>query len=203
MKHLEAELLDAMDIGLWCLDPLDGTTNFVAGIPFYCVSLALFAAGEVVLGLVYDPDRDECFTAHKERGVWLNGGRLGRVRPPTPPKDGVALVDLKRLPAELAGRLLREPPYASQRSFGSVALAWCWLAAGRGHVFLSGRQSLWDYAAGALILREAGGHAAAFDGEPLFRPTLKPRTVAAALDPDLFRQWAAWLRVPADPEGPG
>ena len=107
----------------------------------------------------------------------------------------MALIDLKRLDAELASRLAAAPPYRSQRSFGSVALDWCWLAAGRCHVYLHGRQKLWDYAAGCLILTEAGGSAITLEGEPVFRPTLEPRSAAAALDPDIFLQWKDWLGI--------
>jgi myo-inositol-1(or 4)-monophosphatase len=86
-------------------------------------------------------------------------------------------------------------PYSSQRSFGSVALDWCWLAAGRCHVYLHGGQKLWDYAAGGLILEEAGGRAVTLAGEEIRYGELKSRSVAAALDPVLFREWAGWLGI--------
>jgi myo-inositol-1(or 4)-monophosphatase len=76
-----------------------------------------------------------------------------------------------------------------------VALDWCWLAAGRCHAYLHGKQKLWDYAAGSLILQEAGGQAVTLQGENVFVPTLQPRSAAAALDADLFRQWIDWLGV--------
>ena len=76
-------------------------------------------------------------------------------------------IDFKRLDGPLATRLATEIPYASQRSFGSVALDWCWLAAGRCHIYLHGRSHLWDYAAGELILAEAGGYSCTLDGEPV------------------------------------
>ncbi|UCE77444.1 MAG: inositol monophosphatase, partial [Gammaproteobacteria bacterium] len=79
--------------------------------------------------------------------------------------------------------------------FGAVALDWCWLAAGRCHVYLHGQQKLWDYAAGCLILQEAGGQAVTLEGDPVFVPSLTPRSAAAALDPDIFRQWIDWLRI--------
>jgi myo-inositol-1(or 4)-monophosphatase len=67
---------------------------------------------------------------------------------------------------------------------------------GRCHVYLHGKQKLWDYAAGSLILSEAGGLAVTLEGENVFQPTLKPRSAAAALDPDIFTQWKAWLAIP-------
>lgn len=77
METLEQQtLLAATDRPLWCLDPLDGTSNFAAGIPYFGVSLALICAGQVELGLIYDPIRDECFTSRRATGAWLNGVRL-------------------------------------------------------------------------------------------------------------------------------
>ena len=102
------------------------------------------------------------FCRSQGQGAWLNGEPLAQ-RPPVPLAEGVALIDLKRLPRGLASRLASDPPYQSQRSFGAVALDWCWLAAGRCQVYLHGQQKLWDYAAGCLILRGSRrpGHNAA------------------------------------------
>jgi myo-inositol-1(or 4)-monophosphatase len=97
------------------------------------------------------------------------------------------------LQPELAQRIARQPPYASQRSFGSVALDWAWLAAGRGQVYLHGKQKLWDYAAGWLILSEAGGVSSTLDGQRGFRASLTPRSALAASSPALFDDWFHWL----------
>jgi myo-inositol-1(or 4)-monophosphatase len=86
-----------------------------------------------------------------------------------------------------------DTPYASQRSFGSVALDWCWLAAGRCHVYLHGRSNIWDYAAGNYIFEAAGGHAATLQGEAVFTAALTPRSSVAAVDRPLFEAWSAWL----------
>ncbi len=177
---------------LWVLDPLDGTTNFASGIPFFAVSLALMYQGTVFRALVHDPMRDESFSATLGGGVLRNGRPLIPAAIP-PMHKAIALVDYKRLPAELAHRLATHPPYGSQRSFGSVALELCWLAAGRGQLYLHGRQQLWDYAAAMLILEEAGGQAATLEGEPVMRPCLESRSAIAALDKDLFSEWAAWV----------
>jgi len=181
--------------GVWCIDPVDGTSNFAVGVPYYAVSVALISHNEVELGVVYDPSRKECFAAARGHGAWLNGEPLKQQRLSTPLPQGMALIDLKRLPADLARRLAAEPPYKSQRSFGAVALDWCWLAAGRCHVYLHGQQKLWDYAAGCLILREAGGQAVTLDGNPVFAPTLEPRSAAAALDEAVFNEWKTWLSI--------
>ncbi len=189
----QQQQLTQTDGGLWCLDPLDGTTNFAAGIPFFAVSLALLVAGEARAGIIYDSVRDEIFSACKGQGAWLNGERLSASPEQRKLKQCVAVVDFKRLTAPMAERLVRQPPYLSQRNFGSVALEWCWLAAGRFHVYLHGGQKLWDYAAGSLILSEAGGHALTLSGAPMRCAGLQPSSVMAARDERLFQEWKEWL----------
>lgn len=183
--------------GVWCVDPLDGTRNFATGIPYYAVSVALLKDDAVELAVVYDPSRRECFTAARGRGAWLNGQPLADSQAPASLSESIALIDFKRLPAPLAARLTAQPPYTSQRSFGAVALDWCWLAAGRSHVYLHGQQKLWDYAAGWLVLHEAGGQSACLDGTDVFSPSLEPRSAAAARDPAIYTQWRDWLGIPA------
>ena len=190
----QQELLNNSPAGLWLLDPLDGTSNFAAGIPYFSVSLALIREGQVYLGIIYDPLRDECFSAELGHGAVLNGQQL-QVPPDLPPiAQSMGLVDFKRLDAALAARLASHPPYASQRSFGSGALDWCMIATGRCHLYLHGGQKLWDYAAGQLILSESGGYSSTLDGEDVYRHTLKPRSVVAAGTEALFRQWQAQLQ---------
>ena len=182
-KH--AVLTAAHAKGLWILDPLDGTSNFAAGVPFFSVSLALLVGDRPQIGVVYDPIRDECFMAQRGAGAWLNGLSLGTRAPVLLPlQRTLAVVDFKRLDRPLAAKLGAEPPYGSQRNFGSSALDWCWLADGRFHIYLHGGQKLWDYAAGSLILSEAGGHAVTLDGEEVFANGLDPRSVVAARDPE-------------------
>ena len=196
MTRPEQQALITAGKPVWCLDPLDGTSNFATGIPYFCVSLALLHAGAVRLGLVYDPLRNECFTADAEQGALLNGTALTVAATGLSLGQSTALVDFKRLDTALATRLLTDTPYASQRSFGSVALDWCWLAAGRGHVYLHGRSNVWDYAAGQFIFTAAGGHATTLQGEPVFTQALTPRSSVAAVDRDLFAAWTDWLGVP-------
>jgi myo-inositol-1(or 4)-monophosphatase len=180
--------------GLWILDPLDGTSNFAAGVPFFTVSLALLVGGRPEIGLVYDPIRDECFVAQRGSGSWLNGLSMGTQVPVHLPLERtIAVVDFKRLDRALAAKLGAEPPYGSQRNFGSSALDWCWLADGRFHVYLHGGQKLWDYAAGILILTEAGGQAVTLEGGEVFSSGLDSRSVVATRDPELFEIWKSWV----------
>jgi myo-inositol-1(or 4)-monophosphatase len=181
--------------GLWVLDPLDGTSNYVTGIPYFAVSLALVKERRVELAVVYDPARQELFHALAGQGAWLNGEPLAGRAAPVSLRKAIALVDYKRLPAGLARRLAEAPPYASQRSFGSVALDFCWIAAGRGHLYLHGRHNLWDYAAGLAILHEAGGHSITLEGRRQPVLELQPRSTAAALDATLFEAWCNWLGI--------
>jgi myo-inositol-1(or 4)-monophosphatase len=196
MDEPQQEALLAKGGRLWCLDPVDGTSNFVAGMPFFCVSLALLVEGASALGLIYDPVRDECYKAVRGQGARLNGAELKCRVPDLPLKRCMAVVDFKRLDPVLATRLALKPPYSAQRYLGSGALEWCWLAAGRFQAYLHGGQKLWDYAAGALILAEAGGTAATIRGEPITTSSLAPLSVMAACDARLFAEWRAALAGP-------
>jgi myo-inositol-1(or 4)-monophosphatase len=193
MPAEEQEALLAAGGPLWCLDPLDGTTNFVAGVPIFCVSLALLQGDRPVLGIIYDPVRDECFHAQEGGGAFLNGCPIPFKPPTTELKRSLAVVDFKRLAPALRQRLMEEFPVASFRSFGSSALEWAWIAAGRGHVYLHGGQKLWDYAAGSLILAEAGGRSSTLQGEPVYIPAMTSRSVVASLYGTLFDPWRAWI----------
>lgn len=174
---------------LWCVDPLDGTTNFAAGMPIFSVSVALIEHGRALLGVVYDPIRDECFYAAAGKGAWLNGLPL-RVSPWTRGiSETVAVVDFKRLPKELTVILGTAPPYRSQRNLGTCALEWAWLAAGRFQLYLHGGQKLWDHAAGVLIAKEAGVQVQTPQGKPVTANDLYPCPVLAATDAALWEQW--------------
>ncbi|HSH40951.1 MAG TPA: inositol monophosphatase family protein [Arenicellales bacterium] len=185
---------------VWCLDPLDGTTNFTSGLPFYGISLALLEDRVPVLGVVFDPNRDECFSARVGGGAWLNGERL-----PAATKRStahcVACVDFKRLPRTVAEHLVARPPFKSQRNLGACVLEWCWLAADRFQLYLHGGQHLWDYAAGSLILREAGGSAVTLEGAVVPGTELylnRKVSVAAASHPDMLEEWWSWITDRAD-----
>ena len=180
--------------GYWCLDPLDGTSNFASGLPFFAISLALIIEGRTQFGIVYDPMRDECFTAVKGQGAFLNGNPLKRNQlTPDTLQDCIAMIDLKRLPTELNVKLVSHPVFRSQRSFGAAALEWCWLAAGRCHIYLHGKHMLWDYAAGLLIAEEAGCVTCDILGNEVFAPSLKPKKVVAAVSQTLHKQWFEYI----------
>lgn len=180
----------------WCVDPLDGTNNYATGIPIFAVSIALIVKGETVLGLIYDPLRDEAFSARKGAGSFLNGKKLDVVTSTHHARRIVAEIEMKRLPEELVLRLIREKPYGSQRNSGSSAIDWCWMSAGRFDVYLHGGQKLWDYAAGHLIFAEVGGHSVSLDGEAVFRGRLETRSVLAAQDLLLYDEWCRWIGIP-------
>ncbi|NNF96598.1 MAG: inositol monophosphatase family protein [Halobacteria archaeon] len=192
--EVQQTMLEDAEQGVWCLDPLDGTRNFACGFPVFAISLALIRQGKVELGLVYDPLRRENFSAAKGKGAWLNGEPLS-AQVETSLASALALIDFKRLPVELAQRLVVSPPYPSQRSIGSGALDWCWLAAGRVQVYLHGSQHLWDYAAGQLILAEAGGRAVTLQGEAVFINQLQTRSIVAGCNAAIFEEWAEWLGI--------
>jgi len=195
MTKQQQQALLSSGQSLWCVDPVDGTSNFAAGFPYFCVSLALIEHNQITLGLVYDPIHDDCFIAQKGKGASLNGHRLSSLDTGLSLKQSIALIDFKRLPAELASQIVTDVPYGSQRSLGSIALELCWIAAGRGHIYLHAKQHLWDYAAANLILTEAGGFVCTLDGETVFNNTLKPRSALAACDRHLFDSWSHYLNV--------
>ena len=178
---------------LWCLDPLDGTSNFAAGIPLFATSLALFEKGKVVLGITYDPIRDEMFSAVAGQGAWLNNQPLHCRASGFQLKNAVVIADLKRLSPRLQQALLQKKPYGSQRNLGTCVLEWAWMAANRGHAYLHGGMKLWDLAAGSLILSEAGGYSATLDGEIVFKPVMEPRSVVISPDKQLFKEWMQFL----------
>ncbi len=202
MEHGEqARIVDGQNSGFWTLDPLDGTTNFAMGFPFYGVSLALVIDGEAQLGVVFDPVRRECFSASAGGGAYLNNTLLKAPAMDIALRDCVANVDYKRLVSGLADRLVRYPPYRSQRNLGSCVLEWCWLAAGRLQLYLHGGQRMWDYAAGSLILGEAGGVFTTISGNPLDCRKFTKRSVIAATSPRLHRLWLGWIRENEQPWG--
>jgi myo-inositol-1(or 4)-monophosphatase len=154
----------------WILDPIDGTTNFAHGLPIFCASLALEVDGEVTLAAVYDPTRDELFTAERGRGAWLNGERLavsGTDRlvdsllvtgfPYTVHEDAEEMLGL-------FGAFISES--RAVRRLGSAALDVCYVAAGRMEGFWERGLGPWDIAAAALLVEEAGGRISDLDGQP-------------------------------------
>jgi myo-inositol-1(or 4)-monophosphatase len=195
-EHEQKDRWELGDAGLWCLDPIDGTTNFVNGLPYFAVSVALMQHGRSVLGVVYNPVSDEMFCAEKGSGAHLNGVRLPIKEHVPTLRGAIANIDLKRLNPKLAQSICSGArPFSSQRNYGSCALEWCYTAAGRFDLYLHGGQKLWDYAAGSLILEEAGGYMSGFAQDDFWSEPLWQRSAIAALDPSLFSQWRDWIRA--------
>lgn len=180
---------------VWCIDPIDGTSNFVRGLPYFAVSVALLREGKSMMGVVYDPVTDEMFAAERKRGAFLNGEKLLGRTTATSLSGALANVDMKRLDGKLAARLASNPPYSSQRNFGASTLDWCYTAAGRYDVYLHGGQKLWDYAAGSLVLLEAGGQMCSLEADDFSQDSVWQRSVIASLDAKLFEEWKNWLRA--------
>jgi myo-inositol-1(or 4)-monophosphatase len=181
--------------GIWCVDPVDGTSNFVRGLPYFAVSVALLRGGNAVLGVVYDPVKDEVFAAEQGKGAFLNGDKLVGRETAKCLAEALANVDLKRLDTKLVERLAAHPPYSSQRNFGASTLDWCYTAVGRYDVYLHGGQKLWDYAAGLLILRESGGYVCTIEQDEFEQGDIWHRSVVAARDEKLFTEWKRWIRA--------
>ena len=153
----------------WIVDPLDGTTNFLHGMPHWAVSVALEHKGEVVAGVIFDPAKDEIFVAEKGQGAWLNESRL-RVSGRRSMIESVFATGLPfggrpQLPAALRDLARLLPVCAGVRRWGAAALDMAYVAAGRYEGFWERGLHPWDVAAGLVILREAGGLAEAIDPE--------------------------------------
>jgi len=153
----------------WIVDPLDGTTNFLHGLPHFAISIAYEQRGEIVSGLVYDPIKDELFWAEKGQGAWVNNRRL-RVSARRDMAEsifatGIPWAGRSTLPATLKeiGRIA--PACAGIRRFGSAALDLAYVAAGRYEGFWERGLKEWDIASGILLVREAGGFVTDIRGE--------------------------------------
>ena len=152
----------------WIVDPLDGTTNFLHGIPHFAISIALERDGEIIAGIVYDPVRDEMYSAEKGLGAYVNDRRLrvsarrrlgeavvGTGMPFGPRADG---------PAYLASLAAVMTATSGVRRIGAAALDLAYVAAGRFEGFWEFGLSPWDIAAGLLLVREAGGYVSDLSG---------------------------------------
>lgn len=146
----------------WIIDPLDGTTNFLHGMPHFCISVALQRQNEIHAGIIYDPVRDEMFFAEKGKGAFLNNKRL-RVSNRRNPEDallatGLPIKDREAFSEAIQGVQKIAPGISSIRNMGSIALDMAYVAAGRFDGFWHLRYEPWDVAAGLLLIREAGGY---------------------------------------------
>ncbi|CDX45577.1 inositol monophosphatase family protein [Mesorhizobium sp. WSM4935] len=152
----------------WIVDPLDGTTNFLHGIPLFSVSIALERQGQIVAGVVYNPAMDELYTAERGGGAFMNDRRL-RVAGRSKLTDAVIGCGVPHLGRSLHGNFLIElrnvmAEVSGVRRLGSAALDLAYVAAGRMDGFWETGLSSWDIAAGILLVREAGGFVSDMDG---------------------------------------
>lgn len=174
----------AADERLWVVDPLDGTVNYANGIPVFCVSVALVIGGRPVVGVIYDPTRDELFTARAGFGAQLDGVPI---RHPAKPKllDAVVSLSLPASRFSQRDRRIRKAIRVS-RNMGSASLALAYVGNGRFDAFIqAGGLSLWDIAAAGLIAEEGGAKVTAPDGGPWFDLTNAPHRIgllAASMD---------------------
>ncbi len=153
----------------WVIDPLDGTTNFLHGFPQYAVSIALLHKGQLAHAVVYDPTRNELFTASRGRGAYLNERRI-RVSKRDKLKSaligtGLPFRDFTHLDAYMGMFRDLTQKTAGLRRPGSAALDLAWVAAGRTDGFFEIGLNVWDIAAGCLLILEAGGLVSDFAGE--------------------------------------
>ncbi len=154
---------------IWIIDPLDGTTNYIHSYPMFAISIALQYKGEIVAGVVYDPVRDELFSAEKGRGAFLNGQRLSISEKTVEMNSALIATGFpfraKHLIDEYLG-LFKEIFNACSdlRRAGSAALDLAYVAAGRCDGFFEIGLSPWDVAAGSLLVEEAGGIVSDFSG---------------------------------------
>jgi len=179
---------------VWIIDPLDGTTNFIHGFPQYCVSIGIRQRGALAHAVIYDPVRNELFTASKGRGAFLNDRRI---RVSTLTKFGDALVgtgfpfkELERLDLYTRQLLTMMRTCAGVRRAGAAALDLAYVACGRLDAFWELGLSPWDMAAGALLIQEAGGLVGDLKGDQGF---LESGDIAAAT-PKLFTALLEALR---------
>lgn len=169
----EGETRDSLEEkDLWIIDPLDGTNNYAHGIPFFCISIAYAHRGEVLYGCILDPNLNEFYSARKGGGAHLNGLPI-KVSPRRSLSDSMIATGFYYDRGDRMRRTLDSIEalfYAGMRGIrriGSAALDLCWVAAGRMEGFFEYKLSPWDFAAGMLIVREAGGTCTDTKGIPL------------------------------------
>lgn len=153
----------------WIVDPLDGTTNFLHGMPHWAISIALEHKGEIVASVVYDPVKDEMFTAEKGDGAWLNDRRM-RVSGRSEMIEmvfatGIPFAGRKGLPDTLQELARIMPVCAGVRRWGAASLDLAYVAAGRYDGFWERDLQAWDIAAGLLLVKESGGIVEGIDAD--------------------------------------
>lgn len=178
---------------VWIIDPLDGTTNFIHGLPIYCVSIALTVKGKVEQAVIYDPSRNDLFTATKGRGAYLNNRRI-RVAKRTRLQECLLSTGFPYRPEDDLNTYLRLMGDMMQRTAGlrrpgAAALDLAYVAAGFTDGFFELGLQPWDMAAGSLLITEAGGLVGNFSGDANF---LEQKECMAA-NPRIYGQMVAIL----------
>lgn len=153
----------------WIIDPLDGTTNFIHRVPVFGISVALAYKNEIIIGVVYEPNRDECFYASKGHGAFLNGKPI-QVSNTEKLSDCLLATGFPYYDYEHIDNYLLLMKYLMQntrgiRRLGAAAIDLCYVASGIFDVFFEYSLSPWDVAAGSLIVQEAGGKVSDFVGD--------------------------------------
>ena len=152
----------------WIVDPLDGTTNFIHGIPSYAISIALEHQGEIISGVVYEVSQDQCFWAYTKGGAFLNGEKISVSTRQTLSDSliatGFPIYNFSRLEPFLTTLTYFMRNTHGIRRIGAAAVDLCYLACGRVDAFFEYNLNAWDVAAGALIVKEAGGTVTDFSG---------------------------------------
>ncbi len=178
----------------WIVDPLDGTTNFLHGLPHWGISIALEHKGEIVAGVIFDPAKDEIYWAEKGQGAWLNDRRLRVSGRKTMIESifatGIPFASRPTLPATIQDIARVAPTCAGIRRWGAAALDMAYVAAGRYEGFWERGLNAWDIAAGLIVVREAGGMASSIRGD---RNPLEVGEVIAA-NSAIYDEFAATLR---------
>ena len=153
----------------WIVDPLDGTTNFVHGIPSYAISIALECKGSIVLGVVYEVSQDQCFWAYTNSGAFLNGKKITVSSRKTLSDSliatGFPIYNFSRIEPFMNTLTYLMKNTHGIRRIGAAAVDLCYLACGRVDAFFEYNLNAWDVAAGALIVKEAGGTITDFSGK--------------------------------------
>jgi myo-inositol-1(or 4)-monophosphatase len=178
----------------WIVDPLDGTTNYVHDLPFYCVSIGLEAGGELAAGVVFDPSRQEMFAGARGLGAWLNHRRLTVSKTAT---LGDAML-ATGFPPDMRGQEIALAWWRhfslrarSLRRTGSTALNLAYIAAGRFDGYFAFDNHVWDVAAAAVLVREAGGQVTNADGTPFDPYTPDALGSNGVLHPQLLEEFQA------------
>lgn len=192
MHEAESALIEKFSGYTWIVDALDGTTNFIRTIPQFAVSIGLAKDGEIIAGAIYDPLRDELFSAEKGKGAFLNGKPI-RVSEVTEPEKcilaaGFPAADMQKRAETMRALGETGMRLGSLRVYNCAALILSYVACGRFDASFEQGLHLWDMAAGSLLIAEAGGTVECFDGSPFTLKTTEYRAANPALLRALWRK---------------